>query len=496
VAGAPQRGAALSVAIIGAGFGGLGMAIQLARAGFHDVTIFERAEDVGGTWLANTYPGAACDIPSHLYSFSFAPKTDWTRRYPPQQEILDYLRDCARRFDLARRIRFGVEVTAADFDEATGRWTLTMAGGETHEADVLVTACGQLSRPTVPDLPGLDSFAGTTFHSAQWRHDHDLADRRVAVVGTGASAIQFVPQIVPRVRQLSLFQRHAPHVIRKPDRPYGPKARAAFRRFPVLQRLSRIATYLNYESRALGFVHFPALTAWINVGARRHLREQVSDPGLRERLRPEGTPGCRRVLLADDYYPALTRPHVDVVTEPITEVRPHAVVTADGAEHEVDTIIFGTGFTATDFLAPMEITGLGGRKLDEAWRDGAEAHLGISITGFPNLFMLYGPNTNLGHNSIIYMLESQFRYVLGCVRRLADPGLRWMDVRPETQAGFVRWVRRRMRSTVWDRDCTSWYRTASGRNTNNWPGFTFGYRFRTRAPRRADYRLQPAEAPG
>jgi len=496
VSRAPQRGAAPSVVIIGAGFGGLGMAIQLRRAGFHDVTIFERAEDVGGTWLANSYPGAACDIPSHLYSFSFAPKTDWTRRYPQQQEILDYLRDCARRYGLAPHIRFGVEVSSAAFDEATGRWTLTLGSGETHEADVLVTACGQLSRPSIPDLPGLDSFAGTTFHSARWRHDHELTGRRVAVVGTGASAIQFVPQIVPRVKRLALFQRHAPHVISKPDRPYGRRARAAFRRFPVLQWLSRMATYLNYESRAIGFVRFPALTAWIDASARRHLRRQVPDPDLRERLRPHGTPGCKRVLLADDYYPALTQPHVDLVTEPISEVRPHAVVTADGTEHEADTIIFGTGFTATDFLAPMEITGLDGRKLSECWRNGAEAHLGISVAGFPNLFLLYGPNTNLGHNSIIYMLESQFRYVLGCVRRLANPAVRWLEVRPETQARFVRWVRRRMRFTVWERGCTSWYRTASGRNTNNWPGFTFGYRLRTRAPRRSDYRLQPAEAEG
>jgi cation diffusion facilitator CzcD-associated flavoprotein CzcO len=481
-----------TVTVVGAGFGGIGMAVRLARAGIRDITVLERADRVGGVWAANSYPGAACDIPASLYSFSFAPKTDWTRRYPPQAEIREYLEDVAARFGVLPRIRFGVEVTDARFDEASGRWVLTLADDGTHETDVLITACGQLSRPAVPPLPGLDEFAGTTFHSATWRHDHDLTGRRVAVVGTGASAIQFLPHVAEQAAHTTLFQLDAPHVIPKPDRPYGDRLRVAFRRVPGLLALNRAATYLQYELRAVGFTRWPGLLELIDRQAKRHLRHQIRDPRLRAALEPQGAPGCKRILLSNDYYPALDQPSVDVVTAPITKVLPDGLLTDEGTTHPVDTIIWGTGFRATDFLTPMSVTGPAGRDLREAWADGAEAYLGITVAGFPNLFLLYGPNTNLGHNSIVYMLESQISYVVQAVRRLAD-GARTVSVRPEVQRRYNDWVQRRITATVWDRGCTSWYRTPSGRNTTNWPDFTFLYRARTRRFRDDDYELTGAD---
>ncbi|WP_448625424.1 flavin-containing monooxygenase [Geodermatophilus sp. URMC 64] len=479
-----------SVTIIGAGFGGIGMAVRLLQAGVRDVTLLERADRVGGVWAANSYPGAACDVPAPLYSFSFAPKTDWTRRYPPQEEIRQYLEDTARPFGVLERTRFGTEVVDARFDDARRRWVLTLDDGATLETDVIVAACGQLSRPAVPAIPGLETFAGTAFHSSAWRHDHDLTGRRVAVVGTGASAIQFLPHVAERAAATTVFQLDAPHVVPKPDRPYGPRLRAAFRRVPGLLSLNRAATYVQYETRALGFTRRPGLMTLIDKQARAHLRRQVGDPAKRAALAPQGTPGCKRILLSDDYYPALDRPSVAVVTAPITAIGPDGIRTADGREHPVDTIVWGTGFRATDFLVPMAVTGAGGRDLRRAWADGAEAYLGIAVAGFPNFFLLYGPNTNLGHNSIVYMLESQIRYVLQAVRRLAE-GAATVDVRPEVQRRFNAWVQARIGETVWDRGCTSWYRTTSGRNTTNWPDFTFVYRARTRRFDPADYRIEP-----
>jgi cation diffusion facilitator CzcD-associated flavoprotein CzcO len=490
----PSTPRPLAVTIVGAGFGGIGMAIRLLRSGIEDVTILERADRVGGVWAANSYPGAACDIPASLYSFSFAPKTDWTRRYPPQEEIQAYLHDTAARFGLLPRIRFGTEVLAARFDEARARWVLDLADGGTVECDVLITACGQLSRPALPPIPGREQFAGAAFHSANWGHDHDLTGRRVAVVGTGASAIQFLPHVVERAAHTTLFQLDAPHVIPKPDRPYPRWLRAGFRWVPGLLRLNRAVTYVQYELRAVAFTRWTGLMRLIDAQARRHLRRQVGDPELREAVAPHGTPGCKRILLSNDYYPALDQPSVDVVRTPITRVLPDGLLTADGTVHPVDTIIWGTGFQATDFLTPMVVTGPGGRDLREAWKDGAEAYLGMAVAGFPNLFLLYGPNTNLGHNSIIYMLESQIPYVVQAVGRLAATGPAALSVRPEAQHRFTDWVQERITATVWDRGCTSWYRTASGRNTTNWPDFTFAYRARTRRFDDADYELTAASA--
>ena len=480
-----------SVAIIGTGFAGLGMAIQLKKAGYHDIVIFEKAGDVGGCWRDNTYPGAACDVPSHLYSFSFEPKTDWSRRFAPQPEILSYLRGVAVKYDVRKHIRFSTEVSAATFDEATGRWHLELSDGTTHDADVLIAGTGQLNRPAYPRIPGIEAFTGELFHSARWNHDYDLAGKKVAVIGTGASAIQFVPQIAPRVAELKLFQRGAAHVIPKPDYAYSSLARNAFTKVRGLQRLSRWATYWSLEPRAAAFTRFPQLMAPIEARFRRYLRNQVTDDALRDKLTPKDPIGCKRILISNDYYRALVRPNVDVVTADISEIRANGVVTADGEFHDVDAIILGTGFQATDLLAPMHITGRGGAVLRDAWRQGAEAYLGMSVARFPNLFVLYGPNTNLGHSSIVFMLEAQIGYVMQAVQRLAQGNVAWLDVRADVQDDFNTELQERIRATVWNQGCSSWYRTESGKNPLNWPGFTFEYRHRTRRLIEADYHLEP-----
>lgn len=482
-----RRSAAVRVLIIGAGFAGLGLAIRLKQAGIDDFLILEKADDVGGCWRENRYPGAACDVPSHLYSFSFEPKADWSRKFAPQAEILDYARHCADKYQLRERIRFGREVSDAVFDESAGQWRITCANGEQWRAQSLVCALGQLSRPAIPRLDGIERFRGKAFHSAQWDAGAPLDGQRVAVIGTGASAIQFVPQIAPKVAELLLFQRSAPYVIPKPDRPYADWERRLKARLPWLQRLDRGLKYIQHEARALAFTVFPPLMKAMRLNFHLHMRRSIGDAQLRARLQPDYPMGCKRILISNDYYPALARSNVRLVDSGIREVTEDAIVTRDGQRHPVDTIIYGTGFAATEFLAPMSVRGLGGRELNQAWRDGAEAYKGISVSGFPNLFILYGPNTNLGHNSIIYMLESQFPYVLACLRLIHDEHLKYLDVKPQVQQRFNQRLQHDLSHTIWERGCDSWYKTAAGRNTNNWPGFTFRYRQQTRQPEFADY---------
>jgi cation diffusion facilitator CzcD-associated flavoprotein CzcO len=480
-----------SVAIIGTGFAGLAAAVQLTRAGVDDLVLFEKSGDVGGVWRDNTYPGAACDVPSHLYSLSFAPKPDWSRRFAPQAEIHQYLRDVARDFDVLRRIRFDTEVLGAAFDEAAGRWRLRLAGGGEHEADVLITATGQLSRPSTPGIPGLNGFQGAVFHSAHWDHAHDFRDRRVAVLGTGASAIQFVPAIAPVTARLSVFQRSAPYVLPKPDRAYRSRALTRFRRVPGLLRLSREGNYFSNELRTLGFNTEPRLLFAHRARFREHLLREVPDPELRQKLTPTDPMGCKRILMSNEWYPALQLPQVEVVDDLIAEVRARSIVTADGVEHPVDTIVLGTGFAATEFLAPMTITGRGGRDLHQQWKEGASAYLGTVVPGFPNLFVLYGPNTNLGHNSILVMLEAQVGWVVQAVRALRDRRVPRLEVRADVAAAFDAWVQRRLRGTVFATGCHSWYLTESGRNTQNWPASTLTFRRRLRRLRLEDFELTP-----
>ena len=475
------------VAIVGAGFSGLAMAIQLKKAGRHDFVILEEADAVGGTWRENTYPGCACDIPSHLYSFSFEPNPRWSRQYPLQQEIWDYLKFCALKYRIKPHIRFGTRVTAAEFDDDSATWLLTTGSGDTVRARALVGAFGPLHEPAIPDLPGLSSFAGRQFHSAQWDHDHDLTGRRVAVIGTGASAIQFIPQIAERAAQVRIFQRTPPWVMPKPDRRISRFEQVLFRLFPSTQRAFRNLIYWRQEAAALGFVVNPRLMRLVERLATRNIDRHVDDPALRAAVTPRYVIGCKRILISNDYYPTLNRPHVSLTASPVVEVRPHAVVTADGAEHEVDTIIFGTGFHVVDALANKTIVGANGRKLQDAWVDGPKAYHGITVAGFPNLFLLVGPNTGLGHNSIVFMIETQVRHVLRCLRELDRA--RTIEVRADAEREFNDWVQSKLDGTVWQTGCKSWYLDDDGRNRTLWPGFTFTYWWRTRTPKLADYEV-------
>lgn len=454
--------------------------MTLKRAGFTDFTILERAGDLGGVWRDNTYPGAACDIPSSLYSYSFAPNRTWPRRYPGQPDILAYLRRTATEAGVVSHIRFDTEVTAANYD---GRWRVETASGERFEADVLVPAVGQLSRPAVPELPGAGRFSGPAFHSARWDHDVELTGKRVAVIGTGASAVQFVPRIRPLAARVTVFQRTAPYVVPKPDTAYRPWHHKLFRRLPGSQTVFRGLTWIIGELLTLALTSAKPLGKLVELTFRLQLRWQVPDPALRARLVPDYPPGCKRVLFSNDWFPALASPTVDLVTEKIEAITENGIRTASG-EHPADVIIYGTGFRATEFLAPIRIRGLGGRELNDEWASGARAYLGITVPGFPNMFLVYGPNTNLGGNSIIFMMERQFRYIL----QLLTSRLSYVDVRGEVAGRFDAEMRRRLADTVWA-GCESWYTDAGGRIPTNWPGLVWEYHRRTSRVNPADFHL-------
>jgi cation diffusion facilitator CzcD-associated flavoprotein CzcO len=483
------------IAIVGSGFGGLGMAIRLKRQGADDFVILERADDLGGTWRDNSYPGCACDIPSHLYSYSFAPNPGWTRSFSPQPEILEYLRGCARRFGVEPHIRFGTELLDATWDEQDRVWRITTNRGDLT-ADALVSASGPLCEPSVPAIAGLDRFAGRAFHSARWDHGHDLTGRRVAVIGTGASAIQFVPQIAPRVDALHVFQRTPPWILPRGDRPLSERARRAYRAVPALQRLSRAAIYTFQEIAVVNFQQ-PAVARIAKHLALHHLSRSVPDPELRRRLTPSYAMGCKRILRSDDYLPALSQPNVEVVTQGIKEIQPGSVVTADGVAREVDTIIFGTGFHVTDVPIAERVRGRDGRSLAQVWQGSPKAYLGTMVAGFPNLFLLLGPNTGLGHNSVVLMLEAQFALVLDALRFLRARGLAALSPRPEVQDAYVAEIDNRLAGTVWNAGgCTSWYLDATGRNSTIWPGTTWAFRRRLARLRPADYEaVAPAGSP-
>jgi cation diffusion facilitator CzcD-associated flavoprotein CzcO len=471
------------------------MAITLRKAGFHDVTLFERADEMGGVWRDNTYPGAACDVPSPLYSYSFEPNTEWPRRYSGQREILDYLRRTARKYRVDEYVRLGTEVVSAAFDETSRKWRITTSDGDVTEADVLVPAMGQLSRPAIPSLPGADTFTGQAFHSARWAHDLDLAGRHVAVIGTGASAIQFVPVIAPVVGSLTVFQRSAPYVIPKPDRGYRAWHRRMFRLLPGTQLAGRLGTWGTGELLTLALTRWRPLRRAVELTFRAHLRHQVPDRKLRGALKPDYRFGCKRLLFSNDWFPTLRRPNVRVVTEPVTALTPTGVRSGDGVEHPADVVIYGTGFRATEFLAPVRITGVGGRELSGEWADGAHAYLGMAVPDFPNMFIVYGPNTNLGGNSIIYMMERQYRYVRQVVRRLAERGGGCVQVRRPVADAFDREVQGRLAGGVWSA-CTSWYHDGDGRIPTNWPGLVWEYGRRTRRVDFTDYQDVPARTGG
>jgi cation diffusion facilitator CzcD-associated flavoprotein CzcO len=480
------------IAIVGAGFSGLCMAIRLKQEGIEDFVVLERADEVGGTWRDNTYPGCQCDIPSALYSLSFAPNPDWTRFYPRQAEIRDYLQRVAKDFGVLPYIRFGHDMSGAAWDDDAQHWRLESSKG-TLTADVLVGGTGGLSTPSTPDIPGLDDFEGTVFHSAEWDHDHDLEGERVAVIGTGASAIQFVPKIQPQVGQLHLFQRTPSWVMPDPDRRFSDFERRLFRRLPLTQRLLRAGLYFAHETTVFGTIVDRRLSKVFEQIARRHLRSQVRDPELRAKLTPNYTLGCKRITMSDAYYPALTQPNAEVVTDPIREVRPGSIVTVDGTEREVDTIILGTGFKVHDNPAFERLRGRGGKTLREVWQGSPRAYLGTTIAGFPNLFLIVGPNSAGGYNSILFTTEAHVNYVIACLREMDKRGLKAVEVRPDVYEEFNRKADERLGASVWNKGgCASWYLDSNGRNGVWWPGFTWRLWQQTRRFDPGEYYLQPA----
>ena len=475
------------ILVIGTGFSGLCMGVKLREMGENDFVLLERADDVGGTWRDNTYPGCACDVPSHLYSFSFEPNPNWSRMYAPQPEIYAYLKGVATKYDLLKHIRFNANLVSARYDDARKLWTVESDDGRVFEADILVSGMGGLSNPATPNLKGLDKFKGATFHSATWDHDYNLVGKRVAVIGSGASAIQFVPNIAPKVDHLYYFQRTPPWVVPKDDRPMSQREQADFSANPWRQSWERTKLYWTMELRFLAFKFKPEWMGLVAKVAKRKIGQSIKDPVLRAKLTPDYTPGCKRLLISNEYYPALARTNVEVVTEGIREVVPQGVVTQDGRLHEVDTIIFGTGFKVQDPIPPGTVFGRGGRDLAEVWQHGPEAHMGIAVAGFPNFFMLMGPNTGLGHNSMVFMIESQAHYIVEALKAMKEHGVKAIDVKPQVQQRFVDGVQDELKRTVWQSGCKSWYLNEQGRNTAAWPGFTFAYRLKTRRFKLSQY---------
>jgi cation diffusion facilitator CzcD-associated flavoprotein CzcO len=491
--------AEVEVCVVGTGFSGLGMAHHLRRSGLEDFVVLERAGAVGGTWRDNRYPGAACDVPSHLYSFSFAPNPDWTRHFPSQEEIWAYLRHCVARFGLGGHLRFGQRVDEARFDEEAGRWRVRTGTGAELSARVLVWATGSLSEPRRPAFEGLDAFGGPVFHSAAWDDRADLAGRRVAVVGTGASAVQLVPRIQAEADRVLLFQRTPPWIVPRRDGPIHPTTRALYRRLPALRRLARLRIYLRFE----------LMIAALRGGAKRraelarrlalgHLAAQVEDEDLRRRLTPDYAMGCKRILLSDDYYPALAQDNVELITSPVTRFGPGTVVDARGVAHPADAVVLATGFTAAEPPYATRLVGRGGVRLSEHWRrTGVSAFLGTAVPEFPNLFFLIGPNSTLAHNSMIYMIESQLTYVTQAVQFCRRPGVAAVEVRPEVEAAYNGELQAKMAGSVWtEGGCASWYLDHTGRNTTLWPDHTWRFRRRTAHFHPGDYTVTaPRVAP-
>ncbi len=466
------------IAIIGAGHSGICMGMQLQRAGIDDFLILEKGATLGGTWRDNTYPGASCDAPSFLYSFSFAQKTDWSRRFAWQSELLAYSVQCAVQSGLLPHCRFNAEVTAARFDEARNLWRIELAGGEVVEAQFLVTGVGQLHRPAVPAIPGREAFAGAQFHSARWDHGVDLAGKRIVVIGNAASAVQFVPQIAPLASQLTIFQRSANWLMPRNDHLYSPRVQRAMTRWPWLAKaLHDFQWFFFGELQLTPLMKQVRIVQWLaTLRSKAHLRRQVKDPALRAKLVPDYPIGAKRVLFNDDYYPTLGRANVRLVTDAVERIEPEAVRSKGGERFATDVIIYATGFHATDFLAPMSVTGTGGRDLQQEWQHGAHAYLGVTVSGFPNLFMLYGPNTNLGHNSILVMIEAQVGYIIDAIRQMDAAGVRRLDVKRPVMEEYNRWLQGDLARSVWAADKQSWYKLADGTITNNWPHSTIRYR--------------------
>jgi len=481
----------VDVLIVGAGFSGLCMGIKLLEAGMNSFLIIEKGAEIGGTWWDNRYPGCACDIPSHLYSFSFAPSTEWTRMYPGQQEIHDYLKRCVQHYALAPYLRLNTRFCEAVWDESKGVWNATAGDGMRIRARVLVSGMGALHVPRYPELKGLDRFKGPAFHSSSWDHSVDLAGKNVAVVGTGASSIQFVPQIAPRVGKLYLFQRTPPWVVPRLDFAFSEKWRRRFLSIPITRRALRQYLFWRQEFRVFSFLGNQTFRKKVEAIALRHLARAIKDPKMRAAFTPNYQLGCKRVLVSDDYYPTFNRSNLELVTEGIAEVCEHSIVTSDGVERPIDVLIYGTGFRASEPLIGCRVVGKGGVEIHDAWRTRMSAYLGVTVSGFPNFFILLGPNTGLGHNSVVLMIEAQVRYTMNCLKLLRRRNERVLEVRPEIQKSFVDEIYRRMAGTVWQSGgCKSWYQDqTTGEITTLWPGSVVSYLRRTRSVSPSDYEL-------
>ncbi len=481
-----------SVAIIGAGVSGICMAIRLKQAGYTDISILEKSDDIGGTWRDNTYPASGCDVPSHLYSYSFEPNPDWSHAFSLQEEILAYLRHCVDKYGIAQFIRYNSPVDTARYDAVRQSWQITLASGDTLGANILVSGVGQLNRPHTPTFPGADLYEGTTFHSARWNHEHDLSGERVAVIGNGASAVQFVPQIAPKVKELQIYQRSANWIIDRPDKEFSSFEKWLFRNVPGYEWYTRMLIYWLLEQRVAVFTGVGWRNRQFTKVALKHLEEQISDPDLRQKLTPDYPIGCKRVLISSDYYPALERPNVDLITTPIKGLTRDGIETDDGQVHQADTIIYATGFLSTDFLMPMDILGLDGKHLHDSWKDGAQAYLGMTVAGFPNFFMMYGPNTNLGHNSIIFMIECQVHYILDALRQMEERRIGSVDIKRPVMDSHNATLQEELRASVFNAGCDSWYKQQDGKIVNNWSGSTITYWRRTRTADLENYETLPA----
>jgi len=491
---APQKAPrSPSVAIVGGGFGGVGAAVMLKREGYEDATVFEKGERVGGVWHHNTYPGAACDIPSHLYEYSFAPNR-WSRRYAPQAEIQAYVEGVARRFGVLDRVRTGTEVTSARWDEDSGKWVLETSAGQ-HEADLLITACGQLSVPKKAAIAGLENFEGPAFHTAEWDHDVELAGKRVAVIGTGCSAIQVAPAIQPTVAKLDVYQRSPGWTLPKMDYEYSERAHALFRRFPALRRLDRASIFAFQELAAAAFTRHSWLLPAFRALGRRQIKAAISDPELRRKLTPTDEFGCKRVMLTDDWYRTLSESNVELVAERIEAVTPEGIRDVTGVERAADAIVLATGFASHDFVAPMEIVGSAGRTLSDEWAEAARAFLGLSVPGFPNMFLLYGPNTNGGSGSVINTLECGIGHVLAAVREMEQVRASRIEVSAVAAEAFDRELHAALEKTVWHSGCTNWYVDEKGNDPSNWPWTWSAYRRRTARLEPGAYSLSDVAAP-
>lgn len=482
---APRR---VRAAIVGSGFSGLGIAIGLKRAGIDDFVLFERASDLGGTWRDNIYPGCQCDVPSHLYSFSFHPNPNWTRTYSMQPEIFDYLRDCAQQGEVMDHIRFDHRVTSAGWDDRARLWVVHTDQG-TWLADVLIAAHGGLAEPAFPDIPGLDSFDGEITHSAAWKPEVELTGKRVAVVGTGASAIQIVPQLQPIVEKLHVFQRTPAWILPHTDRPIKERERNLYRRFPFIQKIVRRAVYLARESLVYGMTRNRRFLRPLERIARAHLARQVHDQELRRRLRPRFSLGCKRILLSNHFYPAVASANCELITEAVSELRGGSVVGTAGTQRDIDVVIFATGFHVIDNPTAELVTGRTGVTLADHWRArGMGAYLGTTVDAFPNLFLMTGPNTGIGHTSLVVMIEAQVRYIVDALKKMSRLGLASVEVRPSTVTAFNDELEAKMHNTVWTMGgCVSWYLDEHGRNPTLWPDFTWRFRRATRRFDPADY---------